>query len=121
MRFMGKLIAASLASALVLAPVVGAAQELSLDPNALDTSSASAPKTKAKKASHAKKSQPQPAASAAPQKPTKVENRQFGELEGWSPGKTPPKSKDKQDPVTPGKVAPVSVSPSGGIAVGMPF
>jgi hypothetical protein len=54
----------------------------------------------------------------------KAENRQFGELEGWSPGKSPPKKKEKEESGSRfgGRgSAPVSMSPSGGMAVGMPF
>jgi len=52
-------------------------------------------------------------------------DRQFGELEGWSPGKEPPKdpkdprSTTKQDPSNNGTR--VSTTPSGNLGVGMGF
>jgi opacity protein-like surface antigen len=54
-------------------------------------------------------------------KAAKAENRQFGELEGWSPGKSPPKKKEEDKSSRLGGSAPVSMTPSGGMAVGMPF
>jgi hypothetical protein len=103
------------------------AQEIQFDSKALDTSgaSAAAPKRKGKKAAA-------PAAPAeAQQQPAQGAkggaNRQFGELEGWSPGKEPPKPKDKYDPDTKasstssGSKVPVSVTPSGNMNVGLPF
>jgi hypothetical protein len=119
MRFHGNLLIATCALCVVLAPAAAVAQELSLDPAALDASGAGA-KQKGKKAAakaHAG------ASGAAADKPGKVENRQFGELEGWSPGKAPPKPKDKEDSVNGpfGGKAPVSVTPSGNMAVGLPF
>ena len=50
-----------------------------------------------------------------------MENRQFGELEGWSPGKSPPKKKDKSDDTPRFGRAPVNMNSSGGMGVGMPF
>jgi len=92
------------------------AQELSLDPKALDATGAAA-KPAAKKA----KSRGAAPSAKADDK-AKVENRQFGELEGWSPGKAPPKPQPKEEPTSKfGGSAPVSVTPSGGMAVGMPF
>ncbi len=89
------------------------AQDAAFDPKALDaTVSSSKPKGK------------KPRAEAAPaQKPGKMQDRQFGELEGWSPGKNPPKKdEDARTPSSaPGKGAPVSVSPSGNMSVGLPF
>jgi hypothetical protein len=110
----------SIAVVLALATVSGAAmaQEWSLDTGGAAVSSAPA---------KGKKSKPQSAvrpdnASSKPDKSGKVENRQFGELEGWSPGKSPPKKKDKDDD-TPrfGGRAPVNMNSNGGMAVGMPF
>jgi len=95
------------------------AQELSVDPKSLDTSGAGA-KAPAKKAAKTKASG-QNAQSQG--KPGKAPDRQFGELEGWSPGKAPPGQQKKEEPE--GRFSnsktPVSVSPSGGMAVGMPF
>jgi hypothetical protein len=51
----------------------------------------------------------------------KGENRQFGELEGWSPGKSPPKPKDKRDDSPRFGKAPVNMNSNGGMGVGMPF
>ncbi len=98
------------------------AQELQLDPKALDTSGASVQvKRKGKKGADAAAAQAaQPgkggAASSGP-------NRQFGELEGWSPGKAPPKPKDSRDaePQSSSKPSNVGVSPSGHMSVGLPF
>jgi hypothetical protein len=95
------------------------AQELSVDPNALDSTSASAKHTGRK----ASKARPAAPSAKADDKSGKGENRQFGELEGWSPGKSPPKPKDKDEPKSTlgGSAPPVSVTPSGGMSVGMPF
>ncbi len=95
------------------------AQELSVDPNTLDSSGVSAKHT-AKKAAKSRSAAP---SAKADDKSGKAENRQFGELEGWSPGKAPPKPKDKEEPKSKfgNGSAPVSVTPSGGMAVGMPF
>jgi len=118
-RFRGPLLIAAL--------VIGAgaqaalAQELQVDPTALDPSGAASvsAKHKGKKAA----AQPRPAAD----KPGAREggpNRQFGELEGWSPGKAPPKSDKDPTPTTNGPQkgsVPVGVSPSGNMSVGLPF
>ncbi len=83
------------------------------DPKALDATLSSAKPKGKKPRSEAK----------APEKPGKTPDRQFGELEGWSPGKSPPK-KDKDAPTgaaAPLKNAPMSVSPSGNMSVGLPF
>jgi len=114
MRFRGRLLAAVLLSGVVAAPAVFA-QELSLDPKALDTTGA-ASKPKAKK--------PKQAATggATAPKPTGKPggDRQFGELEGWSPGKEPPKEKKDDAPKEQSK-GPVGVTPSGNMSVGLPF
>jgi hypothetical protein len=114
MRFRGKLLAAVLLTGVLVAPAV-MAQELSVDPKALDSTGA-ASKPKAKKPKQAAT----PGASAS--KPTGKPggDRQFGELEGWSPGKEPPKEEKKDGPATPAK-GPVGVTPSGGMSVGLPF
>ena len=114
MRFRGRLLAAVLLSGVVAAPAV-LAQELSLDPKALNsTGAASKPKAKKPKQAAA------PGATAA--KPTGKPggDRQFGELEGWSPGKEPPKEKKDETPAGPAK-GPVGVTPSGNMSVGLPF
>ncbi len=111
MRFLGRLLAASVLIAAATASA--AAEELRLDPSALDTSGA-ASKTKAKKPAKAKPD----AAAAKPAKPNG--DRQFGELEGWSPGKAPPGAKQDETPGGPAK-GPVSIGPSGNMSVGLPF
>jgi hypothetical protein len=119
---------------LVAAIMIGAgaqaavAQELQFDPKALDTSGApaTAKRGKGKKGAEAAASQAQQGASG---KSGNVPNRQFGELEGWSPGKAPPKPKDKYDPdpaassssSSSGGKLPVGVSPTGNMSVGLPF
>ena len=47
-------------------------------------------------------------------------DRQFGELEGWSPGKEPPKAEKKDDTPAAAKGA-VGITPSGNMSVGLPF
>jgi hypothetical protein len=98
------------------------AQELSLDPNSLDTTGGANNATSEKPA-RKKAAKPRAAApSAKADDKAKAENRQFGELEGWSPGKAPPKPKKDEAPTSKfGGSAPVGVTPSGGMSVGMPF
>ncbi|WP_442753432.1 hypothetical protein ACNHKD_10495 [Methylocystis sp. JAN1] len=95
------------------------AQELQLDPKALDTGGASSVQTKRGKSKRGADSATQQPGrpAAAPNGP----NRQFGELEGWSPGKAPPKPKDKQDDSTSSSKPPVTVSPSGNMGTGFAF
>ncbi|MCX7899493.1 MAG: hypothetical protein N2444_05340 [Methylocystis sp.] len=95
------------------------AQEATFDPKALDASgAASAPKAKA-----AKKPKAQAAAPAGkPGAQAGGPNRQFGELEGWSPGKAPPKPGEKDSGLSgPPKGTGIGVSPSGNMSVGLPF
>lgn len=103
----------TIATALVLATVscAASAQDWTLDTSALG---ASAP-AKGKKATQSAAGSDKSASNA------KVENRQFGELEGWSPGKSPPKKKEKHDDAPRYGRAPVSMDSSGGMGVGMPF
>ncbi len=115
MRFRGRLLAAALLIGVVAAPAVFA-EELSVDPKALDaTGAASKPKAKKPKQGTA------PAATAA--KPTGKPggDRQFGELEGWSPGKTPPKDRKDETPSGGPAKGPVGITPSGNMSVGLPF
>ncbi|PPD43695.1 MAG: hypothetical protein CTY15_09150 [Methylocystis sp.] len=117
LRFRGVLLVAAL---LIGGGAVG--QELQLDPKALDTSGASSVSTKRGKgkkgADPAAAGTAQPAGKPAAGNP----NRQFGELEGWSPGKAPPKPKGKQDDTAPGNTnMPVSVTPSGNMGTGFAF
>lgn len=99
---------------------LSAGAEDALDPSRLDTSAAGTAKANPRKNKQQQTTAGQPAAPGKP--PAKVENRQFGELEGWSPGKSPPKKKDKEDD-TPrfGGRAPVSMGNNGNMSVGMPF
>jgi hypothetical protein len=100
--------------ALAIFPGAASAQDWSLD-----TGGAAAPAP-----ARGKKAKPQSAA-VAPAKPEKGagkgENRQFGELEGWSPGKSPPKKKEKDDDTPRFGKAPVNMNSNGGMGVGMPF
>ncbi|MBI1867910.1 MAG: hypothetical protein HYS06_06410 [Methylocystis sp.] len=49
-------------------------------------------------------------------------DRQFGELEGWSPGKSPPGDKtDEAESPSDRQKTPLSLSPNGGMAIGLPF
>lgn len=116
------------ASLLVAAFIIGGetpaafAQEVQFDPKALDASGATTPaRAKGKKA----KAQPAAGAAAAGKPAANGPNRQFGELEGWSPGKAPPpkdgeikKPAEKTDEV---KAPPIGMSPSGNMAIGLPF
>jgi Tfp pilus assembly protein FimV len=116
-------------SLLLIAFLAGAgaavAQEIQFDTKALDNTDAGAPAPKRK----GKKAVAPVAPAEAQQQPAQGvkggANRQFGELEGWSPGKEPPKPKDKYDPEAKGSSsggkAPVSVTPSGNMNVGLPF
>jgi hypothetical protein len=103
--------------ALAILPCAASAQDWSLDTSG---AAASAPaKGKKSKLQFAK---PDGAAPAKPEKGAgKGENRQFGELEGWSPGKSPPKKKEKEDDTPRYGRAPVNMNSTGGMGVGMPF
>ncbi len=111
---------------LIAAFVIGAgaqaalAQELQFDPRALDPSAAGAAQPKGKKA----KAQQTPRSGAAAGQQQGGPNRQFGELEGWSPGKAPPPKPGEKEttPSGPAKGSmPVGMSPSGNMSVGLPF
>lgn len=116
-------------SLLVAAFLIGAgaeaaiAQELQLDPKALDTSGASSVQVKRKGRKGADAAAPQAAPAGKAGASSSGPNRQFGELEGWSPGKAPPKPKDSHDPdPTPNtRGNNVNVTPSGNMSVGLPF
>ncbi len=95
------------------------AQEVQFDSKSLDTSGASVQvKRKGKKGADVA-APPQAAAKPAPNGP----NRQFGELEGWSPGKAPPKTKEEmqREEQTSSPRGAVNVTPSGNMGVGLPF
>lgn len=134
MRFRTPLFRGSL---LVAAFVMGAgtscafAQELQyLDSSKGQEAAPAAPAASAKKSRKSKKTEA-PADAAAPQAAGKTggqagrPDRQFGELEGWSPGKTPPKPKDKYSSDNDGSSSagsmPVKVGPSGNIGSGFSF
>lgn len=99
-------------------PLASWAEELSIDAKLLDPAAAAKPKAKKGKQQQAAA---KPEGGGKSDKSGKPENRQFGELEGWSPGKAPPKKKEEEKDSRFGSKAPVSMSPSGGMAVGMPF
>ena len=104
------------AAFLVAAGGVASAQQLQAEPGALDASGAASTPPKAKKA---KAQQSQRGGSAQQQG---AGNRQFGELEGWSPGQTPAgKEKEAEKPSSPTGKMPIGMSPSGNMSVGMPF
>lgn len=91
------------------------AQQLQVDPGALDASGSVSAQPKPKKAK-AQQSQ------GAGQQKQGSGDRQFGELEGWSPGKAPPgKKKEEETPSSPSGAMPIGVSPSGNMSVGLPF
>lgn len=111
---------------LSVALVIGGAavaQELQFDPKALDTSGAGASvstkRGKGRKAAPGAEAAP-PHGAGKPAAQQAGGNRQFGELEGWSPGKTPPKPKDKDDGPSQAK-PPVTVSPNGNMGTGFAF
>jgi hypothetical protein len=92
------------------------AQQLQVDPGALDASGSVSAQPKPKKAK-AQQSQ-----GAGQQKQGGGGDRQFGELEGWSPGKAPPgKQKEEEAPSSPSSKMPIGMSPSGNMSVGLPF
>jgi hypothetical protein len=107
-------------AAFLVAAVGGVASTQQLDPNALDTSGAVSTAPKAKKA---KAQQSQRAGAQQSQQQGGAGNRQFGELEGWSPGKAPPGGKQAEDDKSspPKGGLPIGVSPSGNMSVGLPF
>lgn len=116
-RFSGSLLVA----AFVIGAGAAVAQELQLDPKALDTSGASSVQTKRAKGRKGADANAQQTTSGKPQATPNGPNRQFGELEGWSPGKAPPKPKDKEDSAPSGSKPPVSVTPSGNMGTGFAF
>ncbi len=108
-------------AAFLIAAGGGVASAQQFDPNALDTSGAVSTAPKAKKA----KAQPSQRTGAQQQQQQGGGDRQFGELEGWSPGKAPPgkegKQKEAGQPNSPEGKMPIGMSPSGNMSVGLPF
>lgn len=112
-----------LAAVFLTSTSAAVAQELQVDPSGLDTSGASVQvKRKGRKGADA--APPQAAAKPGAKPAGNGPNRQFGELEGWSPGKAPPKTKEEQDReerAAASKNGNVNVMPSGNVGVGLPF
>lgn len=100
-------------------PLSAGAEDV-LDPSRLDPAAAGATKAKPKKNKQQQASTGQAATPGKPA-PGKAENRQFGELEGWSPGKSPPKKEKKDDDTPRFGRAPVNMGNGGNMSVGMPF
>ena len=100
-----------------------AAAQNSPEPSVLETGDAKPEgKAKAKKKSAQQKPQQQPAGQQAKGgKPGG--DRQFGELEGWSPGKNPNGANKAGDDesASGNKAPPLSMSPSGKPSVGLSF
>jgi len=97
------------------------AQELQLDPHAFDAPAAGKPTGKKARGAVAPSN---PAAAPAQQQGGKPRpDRQFGELEGWSPGKEPPKPKDAPNAGSAGasNSMPVKMSPGGNMGTGFSF
>ncbi|PPC85126.1 MAG: hypothetical protein CTY36_19135 [Methylocystis sp.] len=99
------------------------AQQLQADPGAPDASGSVTTQPKAKKAKAQQSPRANAGASAGQQQQGGGGNRQFGELEGWSPGKAPPGGKPKEEEKSsqPKGALPIGVSPSGNMSVGLPF
>jgi hypothetical protein len=123
MRFRARPFRGLFLTAAFLAGSQAFGQELQLDQNALDPKAldpaAALASPKGKKAKAAKPAATAPQAAGKPA--AGGANRQFGELEGWSPGKEPPKPAEKEHGSAPAKSTGVGVSPSGNMSVGLPF
>ncbi|MEF3365161.1 hypothetical protein V3H18_01300 [Methylocystis sp. 9N] len=120
--FRGPLLAA--AFMIAASGLAASAQEVQFDPKSLDDPGAAtaSPKAKGKKARAPQGS----VQGAGPQQQGgRTPDRQFGELEGWSPGKAPPpKPGEKETTPSSGSAKgsmPIGVSPSGNMSVGLPF
>jgi hypothetical protein len=109
---------------IALATGIGAtslrAQELQFDPHAFDTPGAVKPAGKKAKGAVAPSN---PAAAPQQQGGKPRPDRQFGELEGWSPGKEPPKPKDAPNSGASSNTSsmPVKMSPGGNMGTGFSF
>ncbi|MGB5086454.1 MAG: hypothetical protein WBO09_18100 [Methylocystis silviterrae] len=104
-------------------PLAASAQQLQADPGAPDASGSVTTQPKAKRAKAQQSPRANAGASAGQQQQGGAGNRQFGELEGWSPGKAPPGGKPKEEEKSsqPKGGLPIGVSPSGNMSVGLPF
>ncbi|NUJ80915.1 hypothetical protein HUN39_12910 [Methylocystis sp. FS] len=105
-------------------PLGASAQQLQADPGAPDASGSVTTQPKAKRAKAQQSPRANAGASAGQQQQQGgAGNRQFGELEGWSPGKAPPGGKPKEEEKSsqPKGGLPIGVSPSGNMSVGLPF
>jgi hypothetical protein len=116
-RFPGFLLVTALAALGASTPAP--AQELQLDPHAFDAPAAV--KSAGKKAKGAVA--PSNPAAQQQQGGKPRPDRQFGELEGWSPGKEPPKPKDAPNTgkSSGGESMPVKMSPGGNMGTGFTF
>ena len=94
------------------------AQELQFDPHAFD-----APAKSAGKKARGAAAPSGPAAAPQQQGGKPRPDRQFGELEGWSPGKEPPKPKDAPNTSSSSgsESMPVKMSPGGNMGTGFTF
>jgi len=120
MRFRRFLFVAVAAGAFVLP---AAAQELQFDSKSLDAGAAQPDGKKPAKSNAAKSNAAKPKPAQGQTSGKAGGDRQFGELEGWSPGKAPPKAKDKEaDPFSnPSSHGGIGVTPSGNMGIGLPF
>ncbi len=119
-RFLGFLSGFVLVAA--IASTSSRAQELQLDPHAFDAPTAV--KSTGKKARGAVAPSNPAVGSQQPQQGAKPRpDRQFGELEGWSPGKEPPKPKDAPNTgkSSGGESMPVKMTPGGNMGTGFTF
>ena len=116
---LGLAFSASIFSVALVAPVANA-QDYQIDTNVIEAPAKGAAAKKAKDTT--KITEP---AKATGEHKAGGPDRQFGELEGWSPGKEPPK--DPKDASSSsqggpsGRGARISTTPSGNMGVGMGF
>ena len=117
-RFPGFLSVLALSAAVTALPV--RAQELQFDPHAFDTPGAAKPAGKKAKGAIAPTN---PSGGPQQQSGKPRPDRQFGELEGWSPGKEPPKPKDSPNTNSSkgSESMPVKMSPGGNMGTGFTF
>jgi hypothetical protein len=119
-RFLGFLSVFALVAG--IASTASRAQELQFDPHAFDAPAKPTGK-KARGAVAPSGSGPGPAAAPQQQGGKPRPDRQFGELEGWSPGKEPPKPKDAPNTgkSSGGESMPVKMTPGGNMGTGFTF